>query len=265
MYHSHWGLRQSPYSDRPDPACFYHSPVHNEALARLHFLVDEHRRLGLLLGGAGAGKSLLCRVFAEQQARAGRPAALIDLVGIDSHELFWQIAAQWGLNPSPQARTFELWRLILDRLSEYRAQQLECVLLCDNADEARPEVREQVLRLVAGDSTPGSRFTAIVTASPATVLELGERLIDMAALKIDLEPWDEADTVEFLRSTLSRAGCSTAPFDAQAMIRLHQLSHGVPRRVSQLADLALLAGAGDKLPQIGAETVEAVYQELGVV
>jgi type II secretory pathway predicted ATPase ExeA len=46
--------------------------------------------------------------------------------------------------------------------------------------------------------------------------------------------------------------------------RLHELAHGIPRRVSQLADLALLAGAGRNLDQIDAEVVETVYQELGV-
>jgi hypothetical protein len=43
------------------------------------------------------------------------------------------------------------------------------------------------------------------------------------------------------------------------------LAEGVPRRVNQLADLSLLAGAGRELGQIDTETVESVYQELGVI
>ena len=74
MYQSHWGLRQSPFRSCLDPQSFYQSPTHDEALARLHFLVDEHRRLGLLMGPAGSGKSLLSwRSFARQLRRA-RPA-----------------------------------------------------------------------------------------------------------------------------------------------------------------------------------------------
>ena len=52
---------------------------------------------------------------------------------------------------------------------------------------------------------------------------------------------------------------------ASATTRLYELSCGVPRRVAQLADLALLAGAGLELEQVDAATVESAYQELGVL
>ncbi len=265
MYHAHWGLRQSPYSERPDPARFYHSPVHREALARLHFLVDEHRRIGLLLGGAGTGKSLLCQVFASHMSRAACPVAVVDLLGIGPREMLWEIAAQWGLNPRPDAKLFELGRQLSDRLCECRLLRLSAVALLDNADQATPEVLQHVLRLAVCDPAPESRFTTVLTACPSRVLVLGERLLELAALRIDLEPWEEADTLEFLTHMLRQAGGRAEAFDRQAMQRLHALSQGIPRRVSQLADLALLAGAGEQLPQIDCETVESVYHELGVI
>ena len=50
-----------------------------------------------------------------------------------------------------------------------------------------------------------------------------------------------------------------------AVARLHELSGGIPRRITQLADLSLVAGAGEQLAEIDADVVEAVYHELGVV
>jgi hypothetical protein len=47
--------------------------------------------------------------------------------------------------------------------------------------------------------------------------------------------------------------------------RLHDLCDGIPRRVNQLANLALLAGAGRKLTLIDTDTVDSVYHELGVI
>ena len=54
-------------------------------------------------------------------------------------------------------------------------------------------------------------------------------------------------------------------FAEPAVARLHELSHGIPRRITQLADLSLVAGAGERLAEIDADVVEAVYHELGVV
>ena len=87
----------------------------------------------------------------------------------------------------------------------------------------------------------------------------------LAELRIDLEPWQRADTEQYVKTLLSQAGRQSPVFAQPAVDRLHELAHGIPRRVSQLADLALLAGAGQNLEQIDAGVVEEVYQELGVV
>ena len=50
-----------------------------------------------------------------------------------------------------------------------------------------------------------------------------------------------------------------------AMHRLYEIGEGLPRRIKQVADLSLLAGAGQQIEEIDAGTVEAATQELGVV
>ena len=72
MYQAHWGLQESPFRGDLDPKSYYQSPTHEEALARLSFLVGQHRRLGLLVGPSGSGKSLLLEVFAQQLRRGKR-------------------------------------------------------------------------------------------------------------------------------------------------------------------------------------------------
>ena len=264
MYHSHWGLSESPYRDGHHPRYFYRSPIQDEALARLHFLVEQHRRVGLLLGGPGVGKSVLLEVFARGLRPSGVQVARVDLLGADGRELLWQTAAQWGIYLAGHQDSFALWRAIGDRLVENRLQKLDCVLLLDNADEATEEVLTHVARLAQCDVSADSRLTIVLAARPDRLNKLGHRLLDLAALRIDLEPWDESDTVGYLTTLLAQAGRANSAFDVAAMSRLHVLARGIPRRVSQLADLALLAGAGQHKDRIDSETVEAVYQELGV-
>jgi type II secretory pathway predicted ATPase ExeA len=82
MYQAHWGLRESPFRGLLDPKFFYQSPTHDEALARLQFLVHDRRRLGLLIGPSGSGKSLLLEVFADQLRRSAQPVAKLSLLGV---------------------------------------------------------------------------------------------------------------------------------------------------------------------------------------
>jgi general secretion pathway protein A len=53
-------------------------------------------------------------------------------------------------------------------------------------------------------------------------------------------------------------------FTADAISRLHTLSGGVPRRLNQLADLALVAAAAGGQRQIDTATVDGVHHELSV-
>lgn len=62
-----------------------------------------------------------------------------------------------------------------------------------------------------------------------------------------------------------QVGCTDLIFSTEALHQLHDLAGGIPRRVAQLANLALLAGAGRELEQIDADTVDSVYHELGTV
>ena len=94
---------------------------------------------------------------------------------------------------------------------------------------------------------------------------LGRQLLELAELRIDVVPWEQSDTEDFLNSSLVHAGRQSPTFADPAVALIHQLSGGIPRRITQLADLALLAGAGAELQQIDAETVESVYHELGVI
>jgi type II secretory pathway predicted ATPase ExeA len=265
MYLSHWGLSEAPFRAHHDPRLFYNSPTHEEALARLSFLVDERRRVGLLMGGRGAGKSLVLHVFAQQLRRGGQQVALVSLLGLNPSDLFCQLAGSLGLNTDGGEGLARLWQVLLDRISEFRCQELSTVLLLDDADRGRPETLLALARLAQHNLRPESRLTLVLAGRAERMGRVGRTLLELAELRIDLAPWDLADTEGFLHHALGRAGGTREIFDGPAIQRLHQLSDGTPGRVSHLANLALLAAAGQRLPEIRPETLDAVYEELGVI
>jgi general secretion pathway protein A len=265
MYQAHWGLEETPFRGDLDPRYFYQSPAHEEALARLHFLTDHRRRLGLLLGGAGSGKSLLLSIFAEEVARDGAAVARGSVLGLEPVEFLGLLAGQWEMNPRRDTPVHSLWRLIADRVTEYRYLQRKAVVLLDDVDQAAPGVLTQIARLAQLDLVPQSQLTIVLAVSAGGIVRLDQGLLERAELRIDLGSWEQNDTEEFLNESLARAGRANPAFEPPAVERLHELGGGVPRRISQLADLALLAGAGRNLAIVDADTVESAYRELGVI
>ena len=265
MYQKHWGLEESPFWSTLDPRYYFNSPSHDEALARLHFMVENQRRLGLVLGAGGSGKSLLTEVFARQLRGAGKQPAVVRLLGLDSDEFAWQLAYELGGDLDPDASASRVWRSLADRLLVNRYQHVDTVLLLDDADEARAGVLTSIARLVQWEPNVDARLTIVLTSREDRAEHIGRRLLELCELRIDLLPWEYEDMAEYLKSTLAKAGRKTSVFDSQAIDRLHELTGGVPRRVRQLAEMALLAGAGRELEQIDRETIDAVNEELLVV
>jgi general secretion pathway protein A len=265
MYQAYWGLGESPFRGHRDPRFFHAGPTQDEALARLSFLVDERRTLGLLLGESGGGKSQLLETFAGQLGIVDRQTALVSVAGIDSREFLWLAATALGVEPSAHPAEWALYRSLADHIVANRYQQWATILLVDDADEARGEVLDTLLRLAEIDLARDARLTIVLAAQNERLHRLGNRLLELADLRIDLEGWEADDTAAFVKQSLAVAGRSTPIFSDAALHSLHELAGGIPRRVKQLADLALVAGAGSNLVQIEPNTVEAVYRELGVV
>ncbi len=116
MYANYWGLAEIPFRNTIDTRWFYQSQVHEEALARLLFLVENHRRCGVLSGAAGTGKSLLLGILGREAARTGGEVAHIDLFGRSSLEMLWEIVAELGVPAGPDDAAPRLWRTLHDHI-----------------------------------------------------------------------------------------------------------------------------------------------------
>src|SRR5262249_29711404 len=139
------------------------------------------------------------------------------------------------------------------------------IVLLDDVDEATPEVLAQVLRLAHTDVATNPAATLILAARRARVTQLGDRLLELADLRVDILPWNADATQHYLEHGLARVGRHNQVFTPEAIALLAELSQGVPRNTVQLAELSLVAAAGQELAAVDAATILGVYQELGVV
>jgi type II secretory pathway predicted ATPase ExeA len=198
--------------------------------------------------------------FAERAERSGAVVAIASAAAADEQALLAPLAI--GLSAGGvEVGGVQLWRRITDRLEELKLENLSAIVLVDDLDRASVKIQSLVERLLA---LAGAPLTIVATARVETAGRISPRVLEQAALRIDLNPWNESETGDYLASSLTRAGRVQPAFDAAAARRLFELSGGAPRKVNQLAQLALVAGAGQKLVQVDKATIEAVEEELSV-
>lgn len=233
-----------------------------EALARLQYVVDSGRRLGLLLGPSGSGKSLLLEAFEQQVLCAGHPCARLSLLGMEPIDLVSALAWSLRAEIDQHYSLHDRWLALDDRLGVLAAQGRRTVLLLDDVDAASPVLRQHVLRLAAGQSSVG-QLSLILAADGEQLEQLPRRLRELVDLRIDLHCW-QADDIEHCLRRLRAGHPRAALFSPEAIARLERLTAGVPRRVCQVADLALLAAAGQHREEVDAHIIQSVFDELAV-
>ncbi len=268
MVQTHWGFEKSPFPSGLDPQLFYEGASGRESLARLRFLVNHGRRLGLMLGEPGVGKSLLLEVFAREcrqlheNRQQRRAVAQVNLLGLSARELYLQLGVELQAAVRAEDDLPRLFRQLTDRIHENRLQGLSTVLLLDDADQAGPDLLPHLLRLAHLDAVGAGGLTLVLAANQARANRLGAGLLDLVDLRIDLEPWDELDTAGYLQLALFEAGAERPLFDDQALSEMHRLAGGVPRRVNRLADYALLAGSGSGQEVIDSITIQSAHEAI---
>ena len=236
MYQAHWGLNDTPFKTRLDRRFFYQSPTHEEALARLHFLVEQERRLGLLMGGDGEGKSFVLEIFAEEMRKAGHAVANFNLLGVLPAEFLWLLASALLLNPERELPIPLLWRMVTDRLAEYRYQKVVVLL----TTPIRPPLKCSPGRSPRSGSSPDSQLTIVLAGRPRHIGRRASR--SRTGRTADrLEPWQPGDT-EDLSTTAGSGRSQRACFASPAVARLHELARASPPD-QPTADPALLARA----------------------
>lgn len=264
MYQSHWGLAKPPFPCGLDPELFYEGLSEREALARLRFLVEHQRRVGMLLGQTGLGKSLLLEIFANECRQQGCEVASIDLLGLSSREFLWELGCELHAGVRVEDDTLRMFRQLTDCLYENGLQQKQTIILLDNADQAGADLQTHLLRFAQMDLAGKGCTSLVLAVNESNSARLQGTLLELVDLRIDLHPWDELDTIGYLQLALVEAGAETPLFNDEALSKIHELAQGIPRRVNRLADYALMLGSQTPQQPIDAETIVEAQKGLSL-
>jgi type II secretory pathway predicted ATPase ExeA len=267
MYEAYWQLHSRPFENCTEARFYYPSEIHQGALLKLRYAVENERGAALLTGAAGSGKTLLVGSLKRQLNPSFAPFVHIVFPQMSASELLSYLAAEVGALASQAAAVppDESVRRLQHFFIENSRRGCHAVIVVDEAQLLLDSGALETLRLLMnfeGEDKPA--LTLLLVGQPQLLPAL-ERLPGLEArigVKCLLRPLNLEETVSYVNHRLTAAGATHEIFTSGALTTLHQLTGGNPRRINRLCDLALLIGYAEEQVRINAPHIEAVSNEL---
>ena len=243
MYNKFFGFREKPFKLVPNPAYFYLSKSHEEAMAHLNYAISQGDGFVEITGEVGTGKTTLCRAFLES-LNGTVEAAYIFNPKLGPKQLLKTINEEFGIN-TEGGDTKDL----IDRLNAFlmhkKASGKKIILLIDEAQNLNRNVLEQ-LRLLSNLETNRDKLLQIILVGQPELSEIlnshalrqvGQRI----TLSYQLRPLTLTECKEYIHYRIGIAAQKTAiKFDRSAYRQIYKYSKGIPRLINIVCDRALL-------------------------
>jgi general secretion pathway protein A len=253
---AYWGFSHWPFQRRQTGDAVI-GVSHDEAYARLLFVIDEQRRCGSLMGPRGTGKSRLFRRAADYARRQGRICIAVDAAGMDAVELMQLIADQMHVD-SHGASSSVTWSRIQQQLANRALVRQSTVVLIDNIDSAHRDCGQVLRRLMNLAESLDAALTVLVFSKESVA---SPELQEQIELSIELSGWSRNETAQFVANTTRTAGAKREIFTLDAIALIQDLTQGIPADVIRICDLALLAAMSDDRREVDAALVQAAIAE----
>lgn len=256
---SFWGFRHWPFARIVNDRPLFVGTAHDEACARLLFLVEERRRCGLLSGATGTGKSCLLRQVQASAMRLGRLCLRLDATGLNASELAWQIADGCHADCGADDSSTQVWSSLQARLSGLAIVDQPIVLLVDHFDLVEFGCGQALRRLMQLADHSRADLTVLIATRERFIAPL---LMEAVELHVELTAWSEREVAHYIADSLRQAGSRETVFTAEALTAIHSQTKGNPSQVTRLCDLALLAAMSEDRRRVDAQVVYAASDEL---
>lgn len=264
MYKTYFGFSEKPFSKTPDPRFLFLSRGHEEALARLEFVLEE-REIAVLTGDIGCGKTTISRALMDRLGDEYRFCFIVN-PRLSAGEFLRTTARLLDIEKPADSKDGLLEQINTVVYESYQKGVCPVIVIDEAQMIADAEVFDEI-RLLTNFQLDDRNLLGVVIMGQPELRDIlasprFEPLRQRISLHYHLLPLSAEETMEYLDFRLEVAGGSAGLFTPDAVQKIFELTGGVPRRINSMATNALLVAYGSDAALIDSVIIDEIKDEL---
>ena len=265
MYKKFFGLRENPFNVNPDPRYLFSTPRTEEALAGLTYGIKSRKGIILLTGEVGTGKTTLLNMLMDWLRGEQAATAFIFNTQLTVSELFDCLMADFGIPCESRAKSDTLMRLNRWLLDRHRAGET-AVLVLDEAQNLSAQLLEEIRLLTNLETSIEKLLQIVLSGQPELEEKLKHpqlrQLRQRITVRCRTSPLSLEETQGYVAERLRVAGANGDQiFSHEAIERVHDYAHGIPRVINVLCEHVLINAYVDEQRPILVPLVDEVARD----
>jgi type II secretory pathway predicted ATPase ExeA len=257
MMSAYFGLKKLPFVKDIKCDQMFETFDTREANARLNY-VRQNRGIILLTGEPGSGKTSVLRKFVDGLNPQTHQHCYTPHMTISRSELYRQLNLLLKL--PPKMRKTDLFEQIQRAILEMHENAGKTpVIILDEMQMADHQTIQELVPITNFQMDSKVPFILVLIGQPEfremLKRRIHEPLNQRITLRYHMAGLNPDETPPFIRHSLKIAGRSDPIFEENSFEVIHQLSHGLPRKVGNLCMAAMTLAMTKKKQTVDADCV----------
>jgi putative secretion ATPase (PEP-CTERM system associated) len=245
MFESHFGFSAPPFQLSPDPAFYFESKGHGQALSYLKYGVYQREGFIVVTGEIGSGKTTLVQTLLNGLTASDVVAAQVVNTQLDSHDLLQAICTAFGVQ-APGSSKAQMLATLEAFFTALAANGRRALLVVDEAQNLGLKEIEELRMLSNFQLGHFALLQSFLVGQPELrqLLRSGamEQLRQRVIASCHLGPLAPPETRAYVEHRLRRVGWKDQlVIGDAAFAAIHTFSGGIPRRINLLCTRVLLS------------------------